>query len=67
MDIAKRAETALTMLKKAMADDDQKAADFLVPIIERDQLWRFFTTDSGARISSMAEFVAEMNSEAVAK
>jgi hypothetical protein len=66
MDVAKRAETALKMLKTAMAEDDQKTADFLIPIIERDQLYPFYMNDAGKQITSMAAFVAEMNAESAA-
>src|SRR3954451_7651487 len=63
MKIEKRAEVALKMLQAAVKADDQDACDLLSNAVERDQLYRFYAADNGARCESMADFIAEMNKE----
>src|SRR4051812_39922139 len=63
MKIAKKAETALKLLRACVDADDQDACDFLVGVIERDALYRYYASDDGTRCESMSDFVAQMNAE----
>ena len=64
MDIQKRAEVALKLLRVSMAADDQDAADFVASVIEDQRLYAHYSTDAGEPITCMADFVAEMNGDA---
>lgn len=64
MDRKTRAEAAVKLLRSAMIGDDQNAADFLASIIEQEELYTECSDDNGEPITSMQQFVEEIDADA---
>lgn len=67
MDPNKRAQAALTLIRHAIAVDDQAAYDVMHEYIDGNRLYASFADDNGHLIETMGDFVQSLQSESPGK
>jgi hypothetical protein len=67
VDQKTRAAAALTLIRHAVAIDDQDAFDLVAGVIEANKLYYAFADDAGKQIETMDDFLKEIQNEAPGK
>ena len=63
MNRRKQAEAAVKLLRRAIKEDCQDSADFLVSVIQDQELFFECSDDNGKQITSMSDFFVSLDAE----
>ncbi len=62
-DRKKRAGAAIELLRRSIREDSQDSFDFLLSVIEREQLFLECSDDDAQPIRNMSEFIKSVDDE----